>query len=103
MAEASPICREAITKKQERDFLKYQLQCLPDVEYVIEPTKTTSGKRVLLMAPEVYACFKTILKKRKERQYLLLRYPFTYNIAIRNTTNIPPTRYHYEHSNFWNE
>ena len=105
------IRREAITKKQERDFLKFvkedphfsryyegiyilfktgmrisefcgltihdidmeertidinhQLQRLSDMEYVIEQTKTNSGKRVLRMTPEVYECFKTILKKRK--------------------------------------
>lgn len=105
------IRREAITKKQERDFLKFvkedphfsryyegiyilfktgmrisefcgltihdidmeertidinhQLQRLSDMEYVIEQTKTNSGKRVLPMTPEVYECFKTILKKRK--------------------------------------
>ena len=104
------IRREAITKKQERDFLKFvkedphfsryyegiyilfktgmrisefcgltihdidmeertidinhQLQRLSDMEYVIEQTKTNSGKRVLPMTPEVYECFKTILKKR---------------------------------------
>lgn len=105
------IRREAITKKQERDFLKFvkedphfskyyegifilfktgmrisefcgltirdidmetrtidinhQLQRHSDMEYVIEQTKTNSGKRVLPMTPEVYECFKTILKKRK--------------------------------------
>lgn len=105
------IRREAITKKQERDFLKFvkedphfsryyegiyilfktgmrisefcgltihdidmeertidinhQLQRLSDMEYVIEQTKTNSGKRVLPMTSEVYECFKTILKKRK--------------------------------------
>lgn len=105
------IRREAITKKQERDFLKFvkedshfskyyegiyilfktgmrisefcgltihdidmeertidinhQLQRLSDMEYVIEQAKTNSGKRVLPMTPEVYECFKTILKKRK--------------------------------------
>lgn len=105
------IRREAITKKQERDFLKFvkedshfskyyegiyilfktgmrisefcgltihdidmeertidinhQLQRLSDMEHVIEQTKTNSGKRVLPMTPEVYECFKTILKKRK--------------------------------------
>ena len=105
------IRREAITKKQERDFLKFvkedphfsryyegiyiyfktgmrisefcgltihdidmeertidinhQLQRLSDMEYVIEQTKTNSGKRVLPMTPEVYECFKTILKMRK--------------------------------------
>ena len=105
------IRREAITKKQERDFLKFvkedshfskyyegiyilfktgmrisefcgltihdidmeertidinhQLQRHSDMEYVIEQTKTNSGKRVLPMTPEVYECFKAILKKRK--------------------------------------
>lgn len=105
------IRREAITKKQERDFLKFvkedphfsryyegiyilfktgmrisefcgltihdidieertidinhQLQRLSDMEYVIERTKTNSGKRVLPMTPEAYERFKMILKKRK--------------------------------------
>lgn len=105
------ICREAITKKQERMFLKFvkndshfskyyegiyilfktgmrisefcgltirdidmkertidinhQLQRLSDMEYIIEPTKTNSGKRVLPMTQDVYECFQTILKNRK--------------------------------------
>lgn len=105
------IRREAITKKQERAFLKFvkddphfskyyegiyilfktgmrisefcgltihdidmkertidinhQLQRLSDMEYLIEPTKTNAGKRVLPMTPDVYECFKTILKNRK--------------------------------------
>ena len=105
------IRREAITKKQERDFLKFvkedphfsryyegiyilfktgmrisefcgltihdidmeertidinhQLQRLSDMEYIIEPTKTNSGKRVLPMTQDVYECFQTILKNRK--------------------------------------
>ena len=105
------IRREAITKKQERMFLKFiqddphfskyyegiyilfktgmrisefcgltirdidmkertidinhQLQRLSDMEYIIEPTKTNAGKRVLPMTPDVYECFQTILKNRK--------------------------------------
>ena len=105
------IRREAITKKQERMFLKFvkddphfskyyegiyilfktgmrisefcgltihdidmkertidinhQLQRLSDMEYIIEPTKTNSGKRVLPMTQDVYECFQTILKNRK--------------------------------------
>lgn len=105
------IRREAITKKQERDFLKFvkddshfskyyegiyilfktgmrisefcgltlrdidmkertidinhQLQRLSDMEYLIEPTKTNAGTRVLPMIPDVYECIKTILKNRK--------------------------------------
>lgn len=35
------------------------------MEYLIEQTKTNSGKRVLPMTPDVYECFKTILRKRK--------------------------------------
>lgn len=116
------IRREAITKKQERDFLKFvkedphfsryyegiyilfktgmrisefcgltihdidmeertidinhQLQRLSDMEYVIEQTKTNSGKRVLPMTPEVYECFETILKKRKvpEKEPMIGKY-----------------------------
>ena len=105
------IRREAITKKQERLFLKFvkddphfskyyegiyilfktgmrisefcgltihdidmeertidinhQLQRLSDMEYVIETTKTNSGKRVLPMTQDVDECFQTILKNRK--------------------------------------
>ena len=105
------IRREAITKKQERMFLKFikddshfskyyegvyilfktgmrisefcgltihdidmkertidinhQLQRLSDMEYIIEPTKTNAGKRVLPMTQDVYECFQTILKNRK--------------------------------------
>lgn len=116
------IRREVITKKQERDFLKFvkedphfsryyegiyilfktgmrisefcgltihdidmeertidinhQLQRLSDMEYVIEQTKTNSGKRVLPMTPEVYECFETILKKRKvpEKEPMIGKY-----------------------------
>ena len=35
------------------------------MEYIIEPTKTSYGKRVLLMTPDVYECFQTILKNRR--------------------------------------
>lgn len=105
------IRREAITKKQERMFLKFvkdnphfskyyegiyilfktgmrisefcgltihdidmeertidinhQLQRYSDMEYVIETTKTNSGKRVLPMTQDVYECFQTILKNHK--------------------------------------
>lgn len=105
------IHREAITKKQERMFLKFvkddphfskyyegiyilfktgmrisefcgltihdidmkertidinhQLQRLSDMEYIIEPTKTNAGKRVLPMTQDVYECFQKILKNRK--------------------------------------
>ena len=104
------VTREAITKKQEREFLcfiqadehfsryydgiyilfhtglrisefcgltigdidfkemrinvDHQLQRKRDMTYVVEPTKTTSGTRMVPMTKEVADCFRRILAKR---------------------------------------
>ena len=104
------VTREAITKKQEREFLSFiqadehfsryydgiyilfhtglrisefcgltigdidfkemrinvdhQLQRKRDMTYVVEPTKTTSGTRIVPMTKEVADCFRRILAKR---------------------------------------
>ena len=104
------VTREAITRKQERDFLSFiqadehfsryydgiyilfhtglrisefcgltigdidfkemrinvnhQLQRKRDMTYVVEPTKTTSGTRMVPMTKEVADCFRRILAKR---------------------------------------
>jgi integrase len=104
------VTREAITRKQERDFLSFiqadehfsryydgiyilfhtglrisefcgltigdidfkemrinvdhQLQRKRDMTYVVEPTKTTSGTRMIPMTKEVADCFRRILANR---------------------------------------
>lgn len=42
-----------------------QLQRLPDMQYMITDTKTSSGARDLPMTLGVYECFQRVLKKRK--------------------------------------
>ena len=54
-----------IDMKERTIDINHQLQRLSDMEYIIEPTKTNAGKRVLPMTPDVYECFQTILKNRK--------------------------------------
>ena len=54
-----------IDMKERTIDINHQLQRLSDMEYIIEPTKTNSGKRVLPMTQDVYECFRTILKNRK--------------------------------------
>lgn len=44
----------------------HQLQRTRNMEYVIEPTKTNAGKRVLPMNDEAYKCFKNIMENRKK-------------------------------------
>ncbi len=54
-----------IDMKEQTIDINHQLQRLSDMEYIIEPTKTNAGKRVLPMTQDVYECFQTILKNRK--------------------------------------
>lgn len=54
-----------IDMKERTIDINHQLQRLSDMEYIIEPTKTNAGKRVLPMTQDVYECFQTILKNRK--------------------------------------
>lgn len=46
-----------IDMKERTIDINHQLQRLSDMEYIIEPTKTNSGKRVLPMTQDVYECF----------------------------------------------
>lgn len=54
-----------IDMKERTIDINHQLQRLSDMEYIIEPTKTNAGKRVLPMTQDVYECFQKILKNRK--------------------------------------
>lgn len=54
-----------IDMKERTIDINHQLQRLSDMEYIIEPTKTNAGKRVLPMTQDVYECFQTILMNRK--------------------------------------
>ena len=54
-----------IDMKERTLDINHQLQRLSDMEYIMEPTKTNAGKRVLPMTQDVYECFQTILKNRK--------------------------------------
>lgn len=48
--------------------IDHQLQRTSQMQYVIEPTKTNAGTRVLPMSKEVYKCFEHIIKNRKKPQ-----------------------------------
>ena len=45
--------------------IDHQLLRTNDMQYVIEDTKTESGKRIIPMQDEVYECFKKIIEQRK--------------------------------------
>lgn len=45
-------------------YVNHQLQRKRDMQYIIEKTKTDSGKRMIPMTDEVKECFKTILENR---------------------------------------
>ena len=45
--------------------IDHQLQRTNNMEYVIEPTKTGAGTRVIPMSQDVCECFKSIIGKRK--------------------------------------
>ena len=50
--------------KEMRINVNHQLQRKRDMTYVVEPTKTTSGTRMVPMTKEVADCFRRILAKR---------------------------------------
>lgn len=50
--------------KEMRINVDHQLQRKRDMTYVVEPTKTTSGTRMVPMTKEVADCFRRILAKR---------------------------------------
>lgn len=55
-----------IDMKNRTIDINHQLLRTNNGEYIIEPTKTASGTRVLLMTNDVYECFEKILAKRKK-------------------------------------
>lgn len=46
--------------------INHQLHRTSEMEYIIEPTKTNSGTRVIPMTDDVYECFKTIFANRRK-------------------------------------
>lgn len=54
-----------IDLKNRKICVSHQLQRKSNMEYVIDETKTSSGKRDIPMSDEVYDCFKRIIANRK--------------------------------------
>ena len=54
--------------ENNRIIVDHQLQRTRDMKYVIEPTKTSSGSRMVPMTPEVRECFATIIANRKKQK-----------------------------------
>ena len=54
--------------ENNRIIVDHQLQRTRDMKYVIEPTKTSSGTRMVPMTPEVRECFATIIANRKKQK-----------------------------------
>lgn len=54
-----------INLEERRFTVDHQLQRSREMSYYIEAPKTDSGKRIIPMTDEVYACFKRILENRK--------------------------------------
>lgn len=52
--------------KSRKIVVDHQLQRTRDMQYVIEDTKTTCGKREVPMTDDVYDCFKRIIENRKK-------------------------------------
>lgn len=52
--------------KNRKIVVDHQLQRTRDMQYVIEDTKTTCGKREVPMNDDVYDCFKRIIENRKK-------------------------------------
>lgn len=50
--------------RNRRIDVNHQLQRTRTMQYVIEPTKTNAGTRVLPMTDDVYACFQRIIENR---------------------------------------
>ena len=66
------------------------------MKYVIERPKTESGKRIIPMSEDVYACFKRILEKRKLPKVEPMidgRYGFLYL----DKSGMPMVALHWEH------
>ncbi len=54
--------------ENNRIIVDHQLQRTRNMEYVIEPTKTSCGTRMVPMTPEVRDCFATIIANRKKQK-----------------------------------
>lgn len=54
--------------ENNRIIVDHQLQRTRNMEYVIEPTKTSSGTRMVPMTPDVRDCFATIIANRKKQK-----------------------------------
>lgn len=55
-----------IDLKERTININHQLQRTSQMQYVIEPTKTNAGTRIIPMSNEVYECFKYIIENRKK-------------------------------------
>ncbi len=54
--------------ENNRIIVDHQLQRTRDMKYLIEPTKTSCGTRMVPMTPEVRDCFVTIIANRKKQK-----------------------------------
>ena len=54
--------------ENNRIIVDHQLQRTRNMEYVIEPTKTSCGTRMVPMTPDVRDCFATIIANRKKQK-----------------------------------
>ncbi|MFQ9516026.1 MAG: tyrosine recombinase XerC [Eubacterium sp.] len=52
--------------KERTININHQLQRTSEMQYVIEPTKSEAGTRVIPMTNEVYKCFQRIIENRKK-------------------------------------
>lgn len=55
-----------VDMKNRKIVIDHQLQRTRDMRYLIEETKTSSGKRDIPMSDEVYACFSRIIENRQK-------------------------------------
>ncbi len=65
ISEFCGLTKSDIDMKRKIINVDHQLQRTSEMEYIIEDTKTSAGKRQLPMSLEVHECFKHILKNRK--------------------------------------
>ena len=63
-----------------------QLQRTSKMEYVIEPTKTNAGTRVIPMTKEVTEMFRAIIQDRPEYKVEKVVGGYTYKVQIPNIT-----------------
>lgn len=65
ISEFAGLTIEDIDFKNRKINVDHQLQRKRNMEYLIEDTKTTSGKRQIPMSDEVAECFKRIIESRR--------------------------------------